>query len=103
MNVRDDPSAPQPETVEIIRQWIMSTDYPVSDWERQFAGAIEAMMRSAGWTPPRADQSPIREAVEILRQVGSMEGRTDAQTYWFAKARDLVAAIRASEPASVGR
>jgi hypothetical protein len=39
-----------------------------------------------------------REAFEIVRQVASMEGRTDAQTYWFGKARDLIASINAENP-----
>ncbi|WP_277969346.1 Lar family restriction alleviation protein [Sphingomonas echinoides] len=32
----------QPDTVEFVREWLMSSDHPVSDWERQFASAIEA-------------------------------------------------------------
>jgi Lar family restriction alleviation protein len=35
-------------------------------------------------------------AVEIIRQIASMEGRTDAQTYWFGKARDFMAALAAA-------
>jgi hypothetical protein len=42
----------------------------------------------------------IDEAIEIVRQVASMEGRTDAQTYWFGKARDLIARQGAAPPAA---
>lgn len=35
------------ETVEFVREWLMSGDHPVSDWERQFAAAIDARPRAA--------------------------------------------------------
>lgn len=41
-------------------------------------------------SPVVGDREAIGRAFEIARQVGSMEGRTDAQTYWFGKARDLM-------------
>lgn len=29
-------------TVDLVREWLMSTDHPVSQWEREFAAAIDA-------------------------------------------------------------
>lgn len=57
---------------------------------------------------PVADEVEDVDAWEIVRQIASMEGRTNAQTYWFGKARDLmkrkhaaIAALqaRSAEPA----
>jgi hypothetical protein len=61
-----------PELVEVIREWLMSTDHPVSDWECQFAEAIRSMMRASGWVEPDAilSSTPVmsvsreREALE---------------------------------------
>lgn len=32
----------QLDTVDFVREWLMSSDHPISDWEREFAAAIDA-------------------------------------------------------------
>lgn len=36
------PEVTSEPTVDFVREWIMSGDYPVSQWERDFAAAIDA-------------------------------------------------------------
>lgn len=55
--------------------------------ENAFEGATKV---KASLTTPAADEVEDVDAWEIVRQIASMEGRTDAQTYWFGKARDLM-------------
>lgn len=47
------------ETVDIIREWLLSTDHPVSQWERDFAAAIDAHRAPAH---PVADAGGVTDA-----------------------------------------
>jgi len=53
-------SIPSAEAVEFVREWMMSGDHQVSDWEREFAAAIDA--RSAPL---------LRAAEEVLAMASS--------------------------------
>jgi hypothetical protein len=97
-------ASPSPVVPIDAREWV-ARNYPGSV---DTAGADRLV---AAFEAGRAASAPvvgdegrrIARAFEIVRQVGSMEGRTDAQTYWFGKARDLMNdhdAILSSTPAT---
>jgi hypothetical protein len=80
------PEAEVERVALVIRDIKGGLNYDYMDFCRDAARAAIGAL-----TPAQSNE--WEDAIEIIRQIASMEGRTYAQTYWFGKARDFMAAL----------